>query len=191
MDESQVQRALRRIAHELIETTAEDEPMYLIGIPNGGVPLAQQLAENLKEFSDVTVPVGILDTTLYRDDLLGIRSGSRPSLKGTVMPERVDGYAAILVDDVISTGRTIRAALDALMDFGRPKSVRVAALVDRGRREFPIKIDFVGKNMPTGDEDSVELRGVGDEAEGPLEVVVVLGAGGSADEKTEESEVRS
>lgn len=187
MDEAQVQRALRRIAHELIETTAKDEPLYLIAIPNGGVPLALQLAENLKEFSGVTVPVGVLDTTLYRDDLLQARSGSRPSLKRTEMPKRVDDCAAILVDDVISTGRTIRAALDALMDFGRPKSVRVAALVDRGRREIPIKIDFVGKNMPTGDEDSVELRGVGDEAKGPLEVVVVS----VADENQEESEERS
>jgi pyrimidine operon attenuation protein/uracil phosphoribosyltransferase len=191
MDEAQVQRALRRMAHELIETTAKDEPLYLIAIPNGGVPLARQLAENLKEFSGVTVPVGILDTTLYRDDLLGIRSGSRPSLKGTVMPQRVDGYAAILVDDVISTGRTIRAAMDALMDFGRPKSVRVAALVDRGHREFPIKIDFVGKNMPTDDEDSVELRGVGDEEVGPLEVVVVSGTAENTGENKEESEVRS
>ncbi|MBW2713348.1 MAG: bifunctional pyr operon transcriptional regulator/uracil phosphoribosyltransferase PyrR [Deltaproteobacteria bacterium] len=182
MDEAQIQRALRRIAHELIETTAKDEPMYLIAIPNGGVPLARQLAENLKEFSDVTVPVGILDTTLYRDDLLKARSGSRPSLKGTEMPQRVDDCAAILVDDVISTGRTIRAALDALMDFGRPKSVRVAALVDRGHREFPIKIDFVGKNMPTGDEDSVELRGASDEATGPLEVVVVSSAAGNENE---------
>jgi pyrimidine operon attenuation protein/uracil phosphoribosyltransferase len=191
MDEAQVQRALRRMAHELIETTVKDEPLYLIAIPNGGVPLARQLAENLKEFSDVTVPVGILDTTLYRDDLLGIRSGSRPSLKGTVMPKRVDGYAAILVDDVISTGRTIRAAMDALMDFGRPKSVRVAALVDRGHREFPIKIDFVGKNMPTDDEDSVELRGVGDAEVGPLEVVVVSGTAENTGENTEESEVTS
>jgi pyrimidine operon attenuation protein/uracil phosphoribosyltransferase len=195
MDEAQVQRALRRMAHELIETTVKDEPLYLIAIPNGGVPLARQLAENLKEFSGVTVPVGILDTTLYRDDLLGIRSGSRPSLKGTVMPKRVDGYAAILVDDVISTGRTIRAAMDALMDFGRPKSVRVAALVDRGHREFPIKIDFVGKNMPTDDEDSVELRGVGDAEVGPLEVVVVSGTAENTGENTgenkEESEVTS
>jgi pyrimidine operon attenuation protein/uracil phosphoribosyltransferase len=193
MDEAQVQRALRRMAHELIEATLPDEPMYLIAIPNGGVPLAHQLAKNLKEFADLTVPVGVLDTTLYRDDLLGAQSGSRPSLKGTEMPEPVDDFAAILVDDVISTGRTIRAAMDALMDFGRPKSVRVAALVDRGHREFPIKIDFVGKNMPTGDEDSVELRGVGEEATGPLEVVVVSNAtdGSESAENTEKSEVIS
>lgn len=192
MDESQVQRALRRMAHELIETTLADEPIYLIAIPNGGVPLARQLAKNLKEFADLTVPVGILDTTLYRDDLLGTQSGSRPSLKGTEMPQPVDGFAAILVDDVISTGRTIRAAMDALMDFGRPKSVRVAALVDRGHREFPIKIDFVGKNMPTGDEDSVELRGVGEEATGPLEVVVVSNAAdGSESAESAESGKKS
>ncbi len=182
MDDADVQRALRRISHELIERTDPEEPIYLVAIPNGGVPLAQQIQRNLLEFTGMEVPLGILDTTLYRDDLLSTRSGSRPSLKGTEMPVRVDDFAAVLVDDVISTGRTIRAAMDALMDFGRPKSVRVAALVDRGHREFPIKIDFVGKNMPTHDHESVELRFLQVEDPGPLEVVVVDGGQASPDE---------
>jgi len=172
MDDAQIRRALRRIAHELIESREADEKLYLVAIPNGGVPLARQLAANLHEIGGIEVRMGILDTTLYRDDLLSGRTG-RPSIQRTEMPAPVDGYVAVLVDDVISTGRTIRAAMDALMDFGRPNSVRLAVLVDRGHRELPIRIDFVGKNMPTQSGESLELRADGTGEASSLELVVV------------------
>jgi pyrimidine operon attenuation protein/uracil phosphoribosyltransferase len=114
--------------------------------------------------------MGVLDTTLYRDDLT--KTGERPPLRQTEMPSSVDDRIVILVEDVVSTGRTIRAAMDALMDFGRPKEVQVVSLVDRGHRELPIKIDYVGKNIPTQTDDNVKLRGVGGGLEGALEVVV-------------------
>lgn len=187
-----------RIAHEIVETTDEPEQIYLIAIPNGGVPLGRILVENLESLSDRRVPLGILDTTLYRDDL-SIR-GSRPPLRRTEMPSSVDDRIVILVEDVVNTGRTIRAAMDALMDFGRPSQVRVVALVDRGHRELPIKIDYVGKNIPTQPNEKIVFiaaaasdaidahagREVGeidtriDAAEiGPLELVV-RGEGGAS-----------
>jgi len=173
MDDEQIQRALRRIAHELAERIDAQDQLYLVAIPNGGVPLARKIAENLLEIAQREVRVGILDTTLYRDDLLSAERGVRPSIKLTEMPGPVDGYVTVLVDDVISTGRTIRAAMDALMDFGRPNSIQVAVLVDRGHRELPIKIDYVGKNMPTGGDEALELR-VASSADGiVMEVVVV------------------
>ena len=156
LDDLAIQRALMRIAHEIVERTDELDRLYLVGIPNGGVPLARQIAQNLREIAGVDVTLGVLDTTLYRDDRL--TSGIRPRLRLTEMPSAVDGRLVILVDDVASTGRTIRAAMDALMDFGRPRAVQVVALVDRGHRELPIKIDYVGKNIPTQRTDHVELR---------------------------------
>jgi pyrimidine operon attenuation protein/uracil phosphoribosyltransferase len=142
-----------RIAHEIDETTDEPDDLYLIAIPNGGVPLGRILVENLESLTERRVPLGILDTTLYRDDL-SIR-GSRPPLRRTEMPSSVDDRIVILVEDVVNTGRTIRAAMDALMDFGRPSQVRVVALVDRGHRELPIKIDHVGKNIPTRPNEKI------------------------------------
>jgi pyrimidine operon attenuation protein/uracil phosphoribosyltransferase len=153
LDDRAIRRALMRIAHEIVETTDEPEQIYLIAIPNGGVPLGRILVENLESLSDRRVPLGILDTTLYRDDL-SIR-GSRPPLRRTEMPSSVDDRIVILVEDVVNTGRTIRAAMDALMDFGRPSQVRVVALVDRGHRELPIKIDYVGKNIPTQPNEKI------------------------------------
>lgn len=173
LDDRVIRRALMRIAHELIERNEDLSRLYLVAIPNGGVPLARQLAENLRQVADLEVTVGILDTTLYRDDL--ITRGSRPRLRRTEMPSVVDDRAVVLVDDVANTGRTIRAAMDALMDFGRPSSVQVVALVDRGHRELPIKIDYVGKNVPTRKGDRVEMRGHGGDLEGPLEVVLIPG----------------
>jgi pyrimidine operon attenuation protein/uracil phosphoribosyltransferase len=178
-----------RIAHEIVETTDDPEQLYLIAIPNSGVPLGRILVENLESLIDRRVPLGILDTTLYRDDL-SIR-GSRPRLRRTEMPSSVDGRIVVLVEDVVSTGRTIRAAMDALMDFGRPSQVRVVALVDRGHRELPIKIDYVGKNIPTQPSDKVVFRrcdeakghegGAGEDVlggeEGRLELVVRGGTG--------------
>ena len=157
-----------RIAHEIIERSEDPQNLYLVAVPNGGVPLARQLASNLLEVADVEVPVGVLDTTLYRDDL--VSTGARPALRRTEMPSAVDGHVVLLVDDVVKTGRTIRAAMDALMDFGRPRAVQVVGLVDRGHRELPIKLDYVGKNVPTQADEDVLLRKV-DEGE-RLEVVV-------------------
>jgi pyrimidine operon attenuation protein/uracil phosphoribosyltransferase len=166
-----------RIAHEIVERNEDPTSLYLVGVPNGGVPLARQLARNLREIADLAVVIGILDTTLYRDDLTS--SGERPPLRRTEMPSAVDDHVVILVDDVASTGRTIRAAMDALMDFGRPSQVQVMALVDRGHRELPIRIDYVGKNIPTHVHDHVSLQGVGEQGlEGPLEVVVSAGGEG-------------
>lgn len=170
LDDTGIRRALVRIAHEIVERNEEVDRLYLVAIPNGGVPLARQLAENLKAISGLELPVGILDTTLYRDDL-SLR-GERPPLRVTEMPSAVDERVVVLVDDVANTGRTIRAAMDALMDFGRPRGVQVVALVDRGHRELPIRIDFVGKNIPTQASEKVVLRGQDGGLEGPLEVVV-------------------
>jgi pyrimidine operon attenuation protein/uracil phosphoribosyltransferase len=170
LDDVAIRRALVRIAHELVERNESLAGLYLVAIPNGGVPLARQIAANLAEIAEAEVPVGILDTTLYRDDL--VARAERPPLRRTEMPSAVDGRVVVLVDDVVSTGRTIRAAMDALMDFGRPQAVQVVGLVDRGHRELPIRIDYVGKNLPTQRGERVELRGLSGGLDGPLEVVV-------------------
>jgi pyrimidine operon attenuation protein/uracil phosphoribosyltransferase len=169
LDERGIDRSLMRIAHEVVERTEDPERLYLVAIPNGGIPLARRLAANLLQIADLEVPVGVLDTTLYRDDLL--TTGQRPALRRTEMPSAVDGHVVILVDDVVKTGRTIRAAMDALMDFGRPKAVQVVGLVDRGHRELPIKLDYVGKNVPTQPHEVVSLRGAADGE--TLELVVL------------------
>ena len=170
MNDVAIRRALMRIAHEVLERCEDLERLYLVAIPNGGVPLARQLTANFKQIADVDVIVGILDTTLYRDDLK--LKGERPLLRETEMPSAVGDRVVILVDDVVKTGRTIRAAMDALMDFGRPRIVQVVGLVDRGHRELPIKLDYVGKNVPTESRELVRLRGQQGGLEGALEVVV-------------------
>ncbi len=178
LDSQQVKRSLLRIAHEIVERNDHLENLYLVGVPNGGVPLARQLAAHLEEICGIEPVLGVLDTTLYRDDL--VSSGKRPRLRRTEMPSAVDERVVILIDDVCSTGRTIRAAMDALMDFGRPQAVQVVALVDRGHRELPIKIDYVGKNIPTQRGDRVQMRVVdGDPGEG-LEVILISAAAGGA-----------
>jgi pyrimidine operon attenuation protein/uracil phosphoribosyltransferase len=153
-DASQVQRALVRIAHEIIERNRGLDDVVVVGLQTGGVPLARRLAELLGEFEDADVPVGVLDVALYRDDI-----GLRPVLPEAVtdIPFDLDGLAVVLVDDVLFTGRTIRAALDALTDFGRPRSVQLAVMVDRGHRELPIRPDFVGKNLPTRRDEVVNV----------------------------------
>ena len=171
LDDRGIRRALMRIAHEILERNDDPASLYLVAIPNGGVPLARQLAANLKEIAGVEAAVGILDTTLYRDDLQ--TTSERPMLRATEMPSAVDERVVILVDDVVRSGRTIRAAMDALMDFGRPRMVQVVGLVDRGHRELPIKLDYVGKNVPTNPGEVVRLQGEGGGLEPPLEVVVV------------------
>ncbi len=173
LDDAGIRRSITRIAHEILERNDDAESLYLVAIPNGGVPLARLLVENLKQIGGRDIPLGILDTTLYRDDLA--TRGERPRLRETEMPSSVDEKLVILVEDVVSTGRTIRAAMDALMDFGRPRGVQVVSLVDRGHRELPIKIDYVGKNIPTRADEKVRLRGQG-AGDDPLEVVLMTHA---------------
>jgi pyrimidine operon attenuation protein/uracil phosphoribosyltransferase len=170
LDDTGIRRALMRIAHEIFERNGELDNLYLVAIPNGGIPLARVLAANLKQIADVEITVGILDTTLYRDDLAS--TSERPMLRVTEMPSAVDDRTVVLVDDVVKSGRTIRAAMDALMDFGRPKIVQVVGLVDRGHRELPIKIDYVGKNVPTSPDEVVHLYGNDGDPSRALEVVV-------------------
>ena len=172
LDDLAIQRSLTRMAHEIVERHADLSKLYLVAIPNGGVPLGRILQRNLESISGVKLPLGILDTTLYRDDLT--RNGVRPPLRITEMPSSVDERVVLIVEGVVSTGRTIRAAMDAMIDFGRPTSVQVVALVDRGHRELPIKIDYVGKNIPTSVGDKVKFRGKdGGELEAPFEVVLI------------------
>jgi pyrimidine operon attenuation protein/uracil phosphoribosyltransferase len=179
LDDAGIRRSLMRIAHEVIERSEHPERLYLVAIPNGGIPLARRLAANLRQIADLAVPVGVLDTTLYRDDLLTTRE--RPALRRTEMPSAVDDHVVILVDDVVKTGRTIRAAMDALMDFGRPEAVQVVGLADRGHRELPIKLDYVGKNVPTHADEEVSLRPVGS-GEDPELRLVLLSRGGNGQE---------
>lgn len=176
LDDAAIRRALMRVAHEIVERTEAIEQLYLVAIPNGGVPLGRILVENLASLTGQRVPMGILDTTLYRDDL-STRS-ARPRLRKTEMPSSVDDRAVVIVEDVVSTGRTIRAGMDALMDFGRPRNVRVVALVDRGHRELPIRIDFVGKNIPTQPDDKVVF--LSEEESGGAGLRVVVREGGTA-----------
>ena len=171
LDDGAIARALTRIAHEILERNEDAAHLYLVAIPNGGVPLARRLASNLEQISGVQVPVGVLDTTLYRDDLMLM--GERPLLRPTEMPSAVDERVIVLVDDVVKTGRTIRAAMDALMDFGRPRMVQVVGLIDRGHRELPIKLDYVGKNVPTSPRETVCLRGRDGGLDGALEVALL------------------
>ena len=171
LDDGAIARALTRIAHEILERNEDASRLYLVAIPNGGVPLARRLAANLAQISNVQVPVGVLDTTLYRDDLM--LRGERPLLRPTEMPSAVDERVIVLVDDVVKTGRTIRAAMDALMDFGRPRMVQVVGLIDRGHRELPIKLDYVGKNVPTSPRETVCLRGRDGGLDGALEVALL------------------
>jgi len=170
LDGTGIRRAMMRIAHEIFERNSDLENLYLVAIPNGGIPLARMLAANLRQIADVEPTVGILDTTLYRDDLTS--TSERPMLRTTEMPSAVDDRTVILVDDVIKSGRTIRAAMDALMDFGRPKIVQVVGLVDRGHRELPIKLDYVGKNIPTNPDEVVSLLGAASGVFEDLEIVV-------------------
>jgi pyrimidine operon attenuation protein/uracil phosphoribosyltransferase len=150
-----IRRAVRRIAHEIIERNRGTEEVVLVGMRTRGVPLAHRLAAALEEFERRPVPVGALDIGLYRDDLPQMEL--RPRIQPTDMPANVDGKRVVLVDDVLFTGRSIRAALDALTDFGRPSGIQLAVLIDRGHRELPIRADYVGKNIPTAQHEDVQV----------------------------------
>ena len=151
----EVRRALRRMAHEISERNGGVDDVVILGIPTRGLPLAERLAAFLSDIEQVPVPVGALDVTLYRDDYA--RTGPR-AIGRTMLPVSLDGRTVVLVDDVLFTGRTIRAAMDAAMDNGRPAAMQLAVLVDRGHRELPIRPDYVGKNLPTAASEIVRVR---------------------------------
>jgi pyrimidine operon attenuation protein/uracil phosphoribosyltransferase len=150
-----IRRAVRRIAHEIVEHNRGLSSVALVGMHTRGVPLAHRLAEAIREFEGEPVPVGELDIGLYRDDIPSLALG--PRLQRTEMPVDIDGWRVVLVDDVLFTGRSIRAAMDALTDFGRPASIQLAVLVDRGHRELPIRPDYIGKNIPTALQENVQV----------------------------------
>lgn len=156
MDAEAIERAMTRVTHEVLERNRGTEELVLIGIRSRGVFLAGRLQSKLREIEGAEVPTGIIDITLYRDDLS--RSRQQPEVKGTDIHFPIDGKRVVLVDDVLFTGRTIRAAMDALMDFGRPRNVQLFVLVDRGHRELPIRADYVGKNLPTSNTEAVLVR---------------------------------
>jgi pyrimidine operon attenuation protein/uracil phosphoribosyltransferase len=156
MTADEIRRATIRISHEIVEKQAGTAGLVLVGIQRRGVPLAHRIADAIAEHEGVRLPVGALDITFYRDDLSLI--AQQPLVKGTDLPFDLNGATIVLVDDVLYTGRTIRAAMDALVDFGRPQAIRLAVLIDRGHRELPIRADHVGKNVPTSREEIVRVH---------------------------------
>jgi pyrimidine operon attenuation protein/uracil phosphoribosyltransferase len=158
MDADRMGRTLTRIAHEILERNRGVEELALIGIRTRGVPLARRLAQLVRDINKHEIPTGALDITLYRDDLMRTAVGAQPVVRRTEIPFSIDDKRILLVDDVLYTGRTIRAALDALIEFGRPKVIQLVVLVDRGHRELPIKADYVGKNLPTSLSQSVQVH---------------------------------
>ena len=158
MDADRISRTLTRIAHEILERNRALEALALVGIRRRGVHLARRLAASIKAINGSDVPTGALDITLYRDDLMRHAVGAQPVVGRTDIPFSIDDRRILLVDDVLYTGRTIRAALDALIEFGRPTAIQLVVLVDRGHRELPIKADYVGKNLPTSPSQSVQVH---------------------------------
>jgi len=156
IDGEGLRRAITRIAHEIIERNDGAKNLVLVGIRRRGVPLAERLARKIQELEGIDVPVGALDITLYRDDLQTI--AHQPVVSGTDIPCSIDDRIVVLVDDVLFTGRTVRAALDELIDFGRPKAIQLAVMIDRGHREIPIRADFVGKNVPTSRREVIMVK---------------------------------
>ena len=156
MTQGDIKRTLARIAHEIIERTKSSENLVLIGMHTRGVPLAKRLALYIENFADVKVPVGALDIMPYRDDLP--HQNSRSTVTGTEIPFSVIGKSVIIVDDVLYTGRSIRAAMDAVIDLGRPQSIQLIVLIDRGHRELPIRADYVGKNVPSAHDEEIAVR---------------------------------
>lgn len=168
LDQAGIARAATRIAHEILEYNKGCENLALIGIRTGGDHLASLLRERIREIEGVEIPIGAVDITMYRDDLAA--RGSLPVGK-TDIPFALDGKQVVLVDDVLYTGRTIRSAMDALMDFGRPSTIQLAVLIDRGHRELPIRADYVGRNVPTSRDEDVNV--IFDETRNPVEVRLV------------------
>jgi len=158
MDADRITRTLTRIAHEIVERNQGVSGLAIVGIRTRGVVLAERLARNLSAITGEAIPTGALDITLYRDDLMRYTVGPQPLVRRTEIPFTIDDRRIVLVDDVLFTGRTVRAALDALIDLGRPQAIQLVVMVDRGHRELPIKADYVGKNLPTSLKESVNVR---------------------------------
>ena len=156
MSPDDIRRGLARIAHEIIERNKTTEHLVLVGMRTRGVPLAKRLAANMGDHEGLEIPVGALDISLYRDDLSTLNL--QPTVQRTEIPVNIDGKSVVLVDDVLYTGRSIRAAMDALIDLGRPRSIQLVVLVDRGHRELPIRADYVGKNIPTSRDEEIQVQ---------------------------------
>ncbi len=156
MDAEAIERSLTRVAYQIVEKNKGVEDLVLIGIQKGGVLLAERLGRKISTIEGVPIPVGKLDITLYRDDIM--KSGKQREIGKTDIPFSLNGKKVVIVDDVLFTGRTIRAAMDALMDFGRPRLIQLAVLIDRGHREIPIRADFVGKNLPSSQSEEVLVK---------------------------------
>jgi len=184
MNQEDVRRALTRVAHEILEHNRGAEELVIVGIHTRGVHIARRIAANLAEFEDIEVPVATLDVSLYRDDNR-VRSQSQTKLQPTDIPMGIQGKRVVLVDDVLYTGRTIRAAMDALVDFGRPQQIQLAILLDRGHRELPIRADYVGQNLPTAFNERVKVRLM--ETDGADEVALILEDLDVEEESPEES----
>ena len=182
MTPEDIRRTLARIAHEIIEQNRAVDRLILVGMHTRGVPLARRLAANIEEFRRIKLPVGALDITPYRDDLCS--SNLQPVAHPTDIPADIHGKNIVLVDDVLYTGRSIRAAMDALIDLGRPQSIQLAVLVDRGHRELPIRADYVGKNMPSSRHEEIQVRL--EESDGVDEVAIIS----IADDKPLKGELR-
>jgi pyrimidine operon attenuation protein/uracil phosphoribosyltransferase len=173
MTSEDIRRTLARIAHEIVEHNKSTEHLILVGMHTRGVPLAKRLATNIEGFEQSKIPIGTLDISLYRDDLPSLEL--KPIVQRTDISDNTDGKSIVLVDDVLYTGRSIRAAMDALIDLGRPRSIQLAVLIDRGHREMPIRADYVGKNIPSSRHEDIQVRLV--ETDGVDEVVIVERAG--------------
>jgi len=156
MTREDIRRTIARIAHEIIERNKSIEHLVLVGMHTRGVPLAKRLATNIEGFESAKIPVGALDISLYRDDLSSL--DLQPVVHRTDIPTNIDNKAIVLIDDVLYTGRSIRAAMDALIDLGRPQSIQLAVLIDRGHRELPIRADYVGKNIPSSSHEDIQVR---------------------------------
>ena len=169
LDADSIRRAVTRIAHEVLERNRGTSDLALVGVRSRGVYIARRIADSIRAIEGVEVPLGIVDITLYRDDLA--RAEQTPKVQGTEIRFPLEGRGIVLVDDVLYTGRTVRAAMDALVDFGRPARIQLAVLVDRGHRELPIRADYVGKNLPTARNEDVQVRLV--ESDGVDEVMLV------------------
>lgn len=170
MDQASIERALKRMAHEIIEQNKGLENIYLVGIRTRGVPMAQRIQGYLKEIEGLEVPVGLLDITLYRDDLTTI--SHQPVIKGSEINFELEKSKVILFDDVLYTGRTVRAALEAILDFGRPNQIQLCVLIDRGHRELPVKADYVGKNVPTSSEEIIKVSFLETDVEDSVKIVL-------------------
>jgi len=169
MTSEDIRRTLARVAHEIIEQNRVIENLVLVGMRTRGVPLAKRLASNIKSFEGIEIPVGALDISLYRDDLASL--DLQPVVQRTDIPVDIDGKSIVLVDDVLYTGRSTRAAMDALIDLGRPRSIQLAVLIDRGHRELPIRADYAGKNIPSSRDEEIQVQL--EESDGIDEVAII------------------